>query len=91
MLGSLGCGPSSFLGGFGDGGGQGQKVLTVSSTWLAANGPILLDVCSPGSDWQGDVSVGKESWPPASWQQALGYHVGCRSEAVRIIRQPCLG
>lgn len=90
MLGSLGCGPSFFLGGFGDGGGQGREVLTVSA-WLMANSPILLDVCRPGSDWQEDVSVGRESWPLASWHQALGYHVGCHAEAVRIIRQPCLG
>lgn len=73
------------------GSGQGREVLTMSFAWLTANSLILLDVCRPGSDWQGDVSVGRESWPLASWQQALGHHVERRLEAVRIIRQLCLG
>lgn len=81
---------SRFLG-MGAGSGQGQEVLIVSSAWLTANSLILLDVCRLSSDWQGDVSVGRESWPLASWQHALGCHVERRLEAVRIIRQPCLG
>lgn len=93
VLGSLGCRPSSLLGGFGvwDRQWAGSRSPDHVICLATANSLILLDVCRPGSDWQGDVSVGRESWPLASWQQALGYHVERRLEAVRIIRQPRLG
>lgn len=68
-----------------------------SGQWAESRSPdsdiCLMDGSSliSHSDWQGYVSVGKESWPLASWQQALGCHVERRLEVVGIIWQPCVG
>lgn len=60
----------------------------VSSASLMANSPIFWVVRWLYFDWQGDISVGKKSWPLASWQQALGCHVEFCLEGAFIL-QPC--
>lgn len=60
----------------------------VSSASLMANSPIFWVVRWPYFDWQGDSSIGKKSWPLASWQQALGCHMEHCLEG-EFILQPC--
>lgn len=61
----------------------------MSSARRMANSPIFQVVRWPHSDWQGDISFGRKSWPLASWQQALGCYEEHSLEAGEVIPQPC--